>query len=147
MEEPPMGKRQILVVDDERSFTQFVKKALEQTGAYDVSVETDPKRALITAKATSPALIFLDIAMPDMDGGEVAAQLIADEELKDIPIIFLTGAASKSEVRDQGGMIGGRPFLAKPVKIKELVTTIERHIGPPSEGPTPTGFIRKLFGS
>lgn len=142
-----MEKRKILIVDDERAFTQFVKKSLEHTGAYEVSVETVPKRALATARATNPVLIFMDVAMPDMDGGEVVAQFMEDEDLKDIPVIFLTGAASKVEISDQGGMIGGHPFLAKPVKIKDLVATIERHIGPPPEGTAPTGFIRKLFGS
>lgn len=145
-----MAKKKILVVDDEQALVKFMKKALEQAGDFDVSTETRPTRALQTAQAFKPDLVFMDIAMPDMDGGEVAAQFMEDAELKDVPMIFLTGAASKMEVSKQGGMIGGRPFLAKPVRIQDLVSVIEQHLGPSPSEPTPTqekatGFIRKLF--
>lgn len=62
--------------------------------------------------------------MPDADGGEVAAQIKADRNLKDTPIVFLTAVVSKKEE----GLIGGRPFLAKPVGVKEVIDCIEKHL-------------------
>lgn len=125
-----MAKKRILVVDDEKALAQFVKKALEQTGTYEVCTETDARQALATAKAFKPELVFMDVAMPHMDGGDVAAQFKEDGDLKGVPVIFLTGAVTKDEAGGQGGMIGGRPFIAKPAKIQELVTAIERYLPP-----------------
>lgn len=123
-----MAKKRILVVDDERPLAQFVKKALEQTGNYEVCAETDSRQALAVAKAFKPDLVFMDVAMPHMDGGDVAAQFKEDADLKQVPVIFLTGAVSRDEAGGQGGMIGGRPFIAKPVRIQQLVDAIERYL-------------------
>ncbi|MBI4410966.1 MAG: response regulator [Deltaproteobacteria bacterium] len=125
-----MERKRILVVDDEERFAKFVKAALERTGAYEVRTETEAKRALATALAFKPDLIFMDVAMPELDGGDVAAQLSEKPTLKGVPIIFLTGAASSHEVSEGGGVIGGREFLAKPVSISDLTAAVERHLGP-----------------
>lgn len=125
-----MGKRRILVVDDEDRFAKFVKTALERTGAYEVWTETEPKQALKTALAFRPDLIFMDVAMPEIDGGSVAAQFSEKPALQGVPVIFLTGAAFHDEVNEGGGMIGGREFLAKPVSIGDLTSAVERHLGP-----------------
>ncbi|MBI2982326.1 MAG: response regulator [Deltaproteobacteria bacterium] len=122
-----MQKRRILVVDDEPAFTRFVKAALEETGAYEVRGEVDAGQALGTAKAFKPDLVFMDVMIPPMEGGEVAAQFQADSDLKEVPVIFLTGAVTQAEVSQGGGLIGGRPFLAKPVTPANLVATIERY--------------------
>src|SRR3989338_7557404 len=119
-----MGRKRILVVDDERAFTSFVKAALEKTGSYEVCAETKAKRAFETAKTFKPDLVFMDITMPPTDGGEVAAQFKTDADLKEVPIIFLTGAVTREEGREGGGTVGGQPFLAKPVKVEELVAAI-----------------------
>lgn len=126
-----MVKRRILVVDDEERFARFVKLALEQTGAYEVCTETVAKRALATALAFKPDFIFMDVAMPGLDGGDLAAKFREDADLKMVPVVFLTGTASKDEVVDGGGIIGGREFLAKPISIGELTAAVERHLGPP----------------
>ena len=60
----------------------------------------------------------------------MAAQFKKDADLQNVPVIFLTGAVTKDEVGELGGMIGGRPFIAKPVKIQELLAAIERYLGP-----------------
>ena len=125
-------KTRILVVDDEFRLAQFMKVSLERTSIYEVRIETNPKQALETAREFKPDLVFMDISMPHIDGSEVAAQFMQDNFLKNVPIVFLTGAVSKEEVGPQGGMIGGRSFLAKPVTTVDLMTVIGRHLNPSS---------------
>ncbi len=119
-----MRKKKILVIDDEPSFTRVLKLYLEKTGTYEVRDENRGKMALAAAKQFKPDLILLDIVMPDMDGGEVASNIIADEALKDTPIVFLTAAVAK----DEEGTISGRPFIAKPVNAEEVVHCIEKNL-------------------
>lgn len=119
-----MAKKRILLIDDEPSFTRMLRLNLEKTGAYEVREENSGKKALATANEFKPDLILLDVIMPDADGGEVAAQIKADRNLKDVPIVFLTAVVTKKEE----GLIGGRPFLAKPAGVKEVVDCIEKHL-------------------
>lgn len=120
-------KHRILIIDDEAGFTKMVKLNLESTGDYIVIEENKAYNALSTALKCRPDLIFLDIVMPGKDGGEVAAQLRSDRSLAGVPIVFLTAIASKSDVSGDG-MIGGYPFLAKPVSLDDLKTCINKHL-------------------
>src|SRR6266850_3746679 len=110
-----MTKRKILLVDDEPVFTRVMRAYLEDTGKFEVCMENDPTRVLSAARRFKPDLILLDVIMPDMDGGEVAYQLKADPGMSKVPIIFLTAVVSKEDVSRHGSVIGGNPFLAKPV--------------------------------
>jgi CheY-like chemotaxis protein len=65
--------------------------------------------------------------MPATDGGEVAAQIEADPELRRTPIIFLTALVTKPETK-AGLRIQGHPFLAKPIAIPELINKIEENL-------------------
>lgn len=122
-----MVKKRILVVDDDTIYSGILKARLESAGAYEVRTESRATRAVTTALEFNPDLILLDVMMPELDGGEVAAQLEDDERLKDIPVVFLTSAVTREEVAAQDGLIGGRPFLAKPVGPRELLDTIEKY--------------------
>lgn len=124
-----MSKKKILVVDDEASLTRMLRRNLEATGKYEVKEENTGAQAYDSAKQFQPDMIILDVMMPDMDGGAVAAQIQDDENLKHIPIVFLTAIVQKEEAEDTGSNIGGRIFLAKPVKLDDLITCIEKELG------------------
>ena len=119
-------KKRILLVDDEPGFTRMMKLNLEQNGAYEVKIENDGGRVLQTARAFRPDLIFLDVIMPDIDGGQVAANLRSDPTLRNTPIVFLTAVVSRNEVIAHGDYIGGQTFLAKPVTVADMLQTIEK---------------------
>jgi two-component system sensor histidine kinase/response regulator len=119
--------RRILIVDNDKNTTHLVKILLEKTGRYLVFEENDSRRAHQTARNFRPDLIFLDVVMPDRDGGEIAAQIEADPELQNMPIIFLTALVTRAEA-NTGLHIDGHPFLAKPIDIQELISTIEKHL-------------------
>src|ERR1035437_8502395 len=91
-------KKRILVVDDRASDTWLVKLYLEGTNDYVVREENDAKAALSAAEEFQPHLILLDVMMPGMDGGDVAACFRENEKLKAVPIVFLTSAVTKGEV-------------------------------------------------
>jgi two-component system, OmpR family, response regulator len=119
--------RRILVVDNDLYTTGLIKILLEKKGNYCVLPENDPARAHQTARDFRPDLILLDIVMPEIDGGEVAAQLGNDPELRQTPIIFLTALVTEAEAKS-GLQIDGHSFLAKPINISELVGAIEQHL-------------------
>ena len=121
-------KKRILVVDDEASITRLLKLNLEQTNDYEVRTENDATAALAAAEEFKPDLILLDVMMPGMDGGELAASFQANAKLKSVPIVFLTAAATKGEVYARGGKVGGLPFLAKPVELAEVIATIKQNL-------------------
>lgn len=120
--------KKLLIVDDEAGFTRLIKLTLEKTGDYQVVEENDGTRAWQTARKFRPDLILLDIVMPKIDGGDVASQIKGDDTLKDVPIVFLTAIISKKEAVP-GGVIGGFPFISKPVSLDALVQCIEENLG------------------
>jgi len=123
-----MNTKRILVIDDEPSVTQNLKLNLESSGGYDVFAENDAINALTAARIFRPDLILLDVIMPGMDGGEVAARLRKDPLLRNTPVIFLTGIISNEETDGHEMVSGGETFLAKPVDIDELKKTLEDHM-------------------
>jgi CheY-like chemotaxis protein len=118
------GKSKILVIDDESSFTHIVKLFFEDTGRYEVKEVNKGTEGLTAAQQYRPDLILLDIYMPDLCGGEVAAQIRDDKDLKDIPIVFLTALIRKNEQKS----ISGCSYIAKPIRMKDLMTSVERQL-------------------
>ena len=117
-------KQYLLVIDDEKDFTFFVKKNLEASGEFDVTVCNEATQAIERARQQRPHLILLDIMMPGMGGEEIATALEQYPETKQIPVIFLTALVKEEETKQQAHMIGGHHFVAKPVKINELIKVL-----------------------
>ena len=124
-------RKRVLIVDDESGFTRLLKLTLERTGKYTVREQNDATHALETAREFRPDLALLDIMMPKMDGGDVARQIKADPSLKQTRIVFLTAIVSQKEGTGTN-MIGGFPFMAKPVSLDALVKCIEENLAAPA---------------
>lgn len=124
-----MEKKRILLIDDETTFTRTLKSYLEKMGHYEVREEHNGADGLTAAVTFQPQLIFLDIIMPDVDGGHVAERLKADPRTAHMPIVFLTAVVSREETREHAGLIGGQAFIAKPISMKEILECIERYLG------------------
>ena len=127
-----MDKKRILIIDDEASFTRMVRLNLEKTGKFEVREENRAGHAVAVAREFRPDLILLDVIMPTMDGGDLAATFRKDRHLKNVPIIFLTATVSQREAGSGGLSSGGSLFLAKPVSVDILIARIEEHL-PPAE--------------
>lgn len=121
-----MKKKRVLIVDDESGFTRLLKLTLEKSGKFTVREENDGTKAWLVAREFEPDIIFLDVVMPKIDGGDVAQQIRSDPSLAHVPVIFLTAIVS---AREGGHEIGGFPFLAKPVSLAAVTQCIEEHLG------------------
>lgn len=124
-----MAKKKILVVDDEPGVTRMLKRNLEATNRYVVRTENASENTIKAAIEFTPDLILLDVMMPGLDGGDVASKIQDDARLRQIPIVFLSAIVTKQEAEPTGSDIGGRTFLAKPVKLDDLITCLEKHLG------------------
>jgi CheY-like chemotaxis protein len=123
-----MDKKRILVVDDDLGFTRMMKLNLERSGVYEIKIENTGSRAVATAKEFKPNLILLDVIMPEVDGGDVAAMLKADPVLKDIPVVFITALVSGEENMSGGLIRSGYRFIGKLASEKEIIQCIEENI-------------------
>lgn len=130
-----MDKKKILIIDDEKGFTEIVKLNLESTGKYDVRIENNATDALFTSLQFRPDLVLLDVIMAQKEGPDVVAEIKADPRLSETPIIFLTATVTQEEVDAEGGIIGGHPFVAKPSNLETLLSSIEKHmiVGDPTD--------------
>lgn len=118
--EMSVGRRKVLVVDDEVAFTRLLRLGLEGTGGFTVEVVNNPHDALARAERFLPDIILLDVMMPHLDGGDLATRIRANGKLHRVPIVFLTAAVKKTELPRGGGLIGGFRFLAKPLELGEV---------------------------
>lgn len=123
-----MRKRRILLVDDEVAITRALAIYLSEQGDCEVRVENQGSCAVAAALDFKPDLIFLDIVMPDADGGTLAAQMKALPALKPVPIVFLTALVSRNETGSMSKTIGGLPFLAKPIDPDLVLEYIDQHV-------------------
>ena len=123
-----MKRKKILIVDDEKDFTDMIKLNLEATGLFEVRAQNKGSMAVETVKEFKPDLILLDIIMPDSDGGDICFQLRADEKTRYIPVVFLTAVVTDREVNQYDSFIGGHPFIAKPVTVAKLIECIKKNI-------------------
>ena len=110
----------ILVVDDERSITDLVAMALKYEG-FTVQTAATARDARHAVMDFRPALIVLDVGLPDEDGFTFVQRLVTDG-LK-VPVIFLT-ARDATEDKVHGLTVGGDDDVTKPFSIEELVARI-----------------------
>jgi CheY-like chemotaxis protein len=118
-------RTKVLVIDDNTGFCNITKLSLERGGRYQVYTATSGEQGISMAKRHRPDIVLLDIKMPRMSGGEVAARLMEDPSTSHIPIIFLTGLVRQDEVEAGCGYLSGHPFIAKPFRTEELIKRIE----------------------
>ena len=123
-----MTKKRILIVDDEPSITQLLRLNLEKSGQYTVRAENVAERVIGALAEFKPDLILLDVMMPGMDGGALAEKIQADRNFKHLPIVFLTAAVKQEEVDARDGMIGGFPYIAKPLNVRGVINVIEKNL-------------------
>jgi CheY-like chemotaxis protein len=116
--------KKILVVDDEKDMLFMLEKRLTSEG-YSVITATNGTNAIALAKSQHPDLIILDVLMPGMDGGEVAAKLKEHPLTRSIPVIFLTALLTKTEECQENHTISNNITFAKPLDKEELLAQIK----------------------
>ncbi len=125
-ERPAARAASILVVDDVSANLQVLTGMLKARG-YKVRPVPSGKLALVAARKEPPDLILLDINMPEMDGYDVCRHLKADEDLRGIPVIFIS-ALNENLDKVNAFAIGGVDYITKPFQMEELHARVETHL-------------------
>lgn len=118
-----MAKQTILVVDDETDLLDLIEYNLKKEG-FDVLKAENGEEGIAVAKENNPDLVLLDIMMPKMDGMQAVEEMRKDEQLKKIPIIFLT-ARSDEKTEVEGLNKGGDDYITKPISTTKLISRIK----------------------
>ena len=116
-----MGKKTILIADDEPSIRLTVTRMLDKE--YIVLEATNGEEAVNIAKGQTPDLILMDLMMPKMDGYTACFRIKADQATKAIPVIMLT--AIDHELNKKFAMeMGADGYITKPFTTQELMDVI-----------------------
>jgi CheY-like chemotaxis protein len=112
----------VLLVDDERAIRTICRFNLEGDGIAVVEAQ-DGVEALEQVRREQPSLVLLDVMMPGLDGWGVAKQLAADEDMRDIPVVFLSARAAQED-RLRAQELGAVGYVVKPFDPIELSATV-----------------------
>lgn len=118
-------RKRVLVIDDDPIMLKLIKEHLHDT--YDVATAISGKIAHKFLESKKVNLILLDYEMPDENGPEVLKKIRENEELVDIPVVFLTGVTEREKISE---VLKLKPqgYLLKPIDKEKLLGTIERFI-------------------
>jgi two-component system response regulator RegX3 len=109
----------ILIVEDEESLADSVRYNLEREG-YAVTVASDGRRALERFRAETPALVILDLMLPEVSGLDLCRAIRAES---DVPIIMVTAKDSEAD-KVTGLELGADDYVTKPFSVRELVSRV-----------------------
>lgn len=129
--------KSILIVDDEVDIANSIQYVLKQEG-FNTLIAQDGLQAINLIDSRRPDLVILDVMMPGIDGYEVCRRVRATD--KRLPILMLT--AKTSEVDTVVGLeLGANDYIAKPVRLRELVARVKAHL---RETPEPKANSRTI---
>jgi excisionase family DNA binding protein len=118
-----MGKKRVLVVDDEPAIVDMLVELLERDGRFEVQTATTGFDAGLRTKEFRPDVIVLDYKLPDINANKVIETIRSDPASKDVRIIIISGVVSRPDVE----MLlerGADDFMQKPFNIEQLVKRI-----------------------
>ena len=121
-----MGKKKILIADDEQDIVETIKFNLELEN-IECMEAYDGERALLKARKESPDLVILDIMMPKMNGYKVCRLLKFDASYKHIPLIMLTARAQEKDLK-LGEDTGADEYVTKPFDMDSLVALVKKYL-------------------
>lgn len=133
-------KQKILVVDDEPDALEILGFKLKEAGYLPIFAK-DGARAISQARDERPALIVLDLMLPEIDGLEVCKILRRDPATTAIPIIMLTARAAEMD-RVLGLELGADDYVTKPFSPRELVLRIKKMLTRVKSAEEPIGQLR-----
>lgn len=133
-------RQKILIVDDQAENVQILVQALKEHHQL-VAARSGEKALALARREPRPDLILLDVMMPEMDGYEVCAELKADPETAEIPVIFITGLTEAAD-EAKGLDLGAVDYITKPVNPDLVRARVRNHL----ELKRSRDFMRHAFG-
>ncbi len=126
-----MQNKKVLSIEDDKFLSSLVAKKLSAAG-YQMIHAANGEDALKMVQEEKPAVILLDILLPEMSGFEVLEQIKSNEETKNIPVILFSNLGQREDI-DKGIKLGAEKFIIKAtVVLDDIVKEVEQYI--PSEG-------------
>jgi len=119
-------KKLIMLVDDNPANLRIGKNVLSEK--YVVATAPSAEKCFRLLKNNRPALILLDVDMPEMNGYKTIEILKSEAKTKDIPVIFLTGMTDPQD-EEKGRALGAIDYVLKPFDPPALISCIGKHIG------------------
>jgi two-component system chemotaxis response regulator CheY len=116
--------RAVLVVDDDEFIRKLVATTLEDVSDFDLREARDGVQALEVARETQPAIVFLDVDMPRMDGIDTCRRMRADPRTNQATIVMLT-AAHGDKTQQLALAAGADLFLTKPFSPLDLLRLVD----------------------
>jgi CheY-like chemotaxis protein len=118
-------KRGVLVVEDFADTRELLAELLMKEGYHSI-MASNGVEALKCLEEIHADVVVTDLVMPDLGGAELVRRMASDPRLKAIPIILLTGSGRQKALEELGERAGHvRAILTKPVKLDELLTSVE----------------------
>ena len=121
-----VSKPLVVCIDDSPQIGQIMEHILSSAGYSFISIQ-NPLEAIPKLIAVKPALIFLDLTMPVINGYELCSQIRRVSQLKDIPVVILTSNDGMVD-RMRAKLVGASGFLAKPIKEDKILSTIRKFL-------------------
>jgi two-component system phosphate regulon response regulator PhoB len=118
----PQPAERILLVDDEPDLLRLVSFNLREAG-FDVEAVATGAEGLAAAARVRPAVVVLDLMLPDLSGTEVCRQLRASADVADVAILMLTARGDEYD-RLLGFEVGADDYVVKPFSVRELVMRV-----------------------
>ncbi len=118
----------VLAVDDDPGILRIIEMLLSRNG-YTVRTAPSAEKALAVLRTIRPAMLITDVQMPGMSGYDLCQIVKRDANLKEMPVVFLTGQGSPQDYKtghDSGAVV----YMVKPFKPEKLLSVV-RMIAPP----------------
>jgi DNA-binding response OmpR family regulator len=109
----------VLLVEDSAAIRALVRRMLA-AGGHTVLEAAGGAAALAACREQQPDVVLLDVEMPEMSGWDVLAAMKSDADLRDVPVVFLTGRSDTADMVD-GLRLGAHDYLRKPCEPTELL--------------------------
>ena len=137
MDQSTSTDQRVLLVEDNEDNRTIYSTVLRYLG-YQVIEAQDGVQAVALARSEHPAVILMDISIPEIDGWEATRILRADPSTRDIPIVALTAHALADD-RKRAAEVGFNSYLAKPIEPHAVVAEVRRWVGRDGSTHRPAG--------
>jgi CheY-like chemotaxis protein len=120
----------ILFCEDDPAIHKLIRMAM-RSSPHEVTMATNGREGVKLAKELRPQVVFSDVAMPDMDGFQLADAMRADPDLAKIPIVFITASVQRADL-DEAIRRGASRVIGKPFTVTELRDLVAEFTQPPA---------------
>lgn len=120
-------EKYVLIIEDDSFYSNVYKTKIEKEGLSAV-LASDGEEALKIAMEKKPALVILDLVMPEKDGFQTLTEMSSDPNLKDIPVVVLSNLSQEEDIKYVMDL-GAKEYIIKAnIPINELIQKIKKYL-------------------